>query len=110
MLYLPCRPRLSFSAAVVQQTVKLWGLMWEEHPEYQKAQTKAVGLLVAVGFLGAIIYSASHRDWDLLRIVLCGGIGLAVAIAIFPLVAWMVVKVGARRQIRSTRPRPSDEA
>lgn len=84
--------------------------MWEEHPEYQKSQAKAIGLLIAVVFIGSVIYSASNRDWDLLRLVLYAGIGLAVAFAIFPLAAWMIVKVVARRQIRSTKPQPSDEA
>jgi hypothetical protein len=84
--------------------------MWEEHPEYQKSQAKAIGLLVVVMFLGAVIYSASNRHWDLLRLVLNAGIGLAVALAIFPLAAWIVVKVVARRQSGTTKPEPCDEA
>ncbi len=78
--------------------------MWEEHPEYQKAQAKMVGLLVLAVFIGAIIYCVSNRDWDLLRLVLYAGAGLAVALSILPLAAWLVVKVVTRRRQKPRKP------
>ena len=84
--------------------------MWEEHPAYQKAQAKMIGLLVLVLFIGSIIYCLSNRDWDLLRLVLYAGAGLVVALAILPLAAWVVVKVVARRRISAAKPQPNHEA
>jgi len=47
--------------------------MWEEHPAYQKAQAKVIGLLVVLLFIASVIYCVSNRDWDLLRFVLYAG-------------------------------------
>ena len=77
--------------------------MWEEHPAYQKTQAVAVGLLVLVLFVGAVVRCTSTRDWDSLRLVLYAGAGLAVALAIFPLAAWLIVKAVAHR--RGSRPK-----
>ena len=77
--------------------------MWEEHPAYQKAQAMAVGLLVFGLFVGGVVYCTSTRDWDSLRLVLFALAGLAVALAVFPLAAWLIVKAVARR--RGSRPK-----
>jgi len=73
--------------------------MWEEHPAYQKLQATMVGLLVFVLFIGAVVYCTSIRDWDSLRLVLYGAAGLVIALAIFPLAAWVIVKAVARRRV-----------
>ncbi len=75
--------------------------MWEEHPAYQKAQAKMIGLLVAALFVGSAIYSATRHDWDLLRLIIYAGIGLVAALAIFPLTAWIIIK--AHRRLRGDR-------
>jgi hypothetical protein len=72
--------------------------MWEEHPAYQKLQATMVGLLVFVLFIGGILYCSSTRDWNSLRLVLYAAAGLVVALAIFPLAAWAIVKAVARRR------------
>jgi hypothetical protein len=65
--------------------------MWEEHPAYQKAQAKMIGLLVLALFTALVIYCVSNRDWELLRSVLYAATSLAVALAVLPLVAWGIV-------------------
>jgi len=77
--------------------------MWEEHPAYQKAQAKIIGLLVLVLFIGSIIYCVSNRQWDGLRLVLYAGAGLVVALTILPLAAWVVVKAVIRRRPSSPK-------
>ena len=75
--------------------------MWEEHPSYQKVQVTAVGLLVLGLFIGAIVHYRSIHDWDGIRLVLYAGAGLVAALVIFPLAAWVIVKVGKRRFSRA---------
>ena len=72
--------------------------MWEEHPAYQKLQATAVGLLVLGLFIGAVVHYTSIRDWDNIRLVLYAGAGLLVALVIFPLIAWVMVKAVAKRR------------
>ena len=84
--------------------------MWEEHPEYQKAQARMIGLLVLMVFLCSLIYYVSKRDWDLFRQVLYAGVGLLVALAIFPFAAWVFVKVVGRRRNQFRKPQPKHEA
>ena len=72
--------------------------MWEEHPAYQKLQAAMVGLLVLVLFIGGVLYCTSTGDWDSLRLVIYAAAGLVVALAIFPLAAWVIVKAVARRR------------
>ncbi len=84
--------------------------MWEEHPEYQKSQAKMIGLLVLMVFIGSLIYFASKRDWDLLWQVLYAGAASVVALAIFPIAAWVVIRLVARRGIRPSKPQPNHEA
>jgi len=81
--------------------------MWEEHPAYQKAQAKMIGLLVAVLFLGSAIYCILGRDWDLLRLVICAGIGLVTALPFLPLSAWLIIKV--LKRVRGSPPKPRSD-
>ncbi len=69
-----------------------------------------IGLLVVVLFIGSIIYCVSIADRDLLRLVVYAGIALLVALAIFPLVAWGVIKVVTRRRSSRTKSRQDDKA
>jgi hypothetical protein len=41
--------------------------MWEEHPEYQKAQAKMIGIGLALLFLVEAGFCISQHDWDSLR-------------------------------------------
>jgi flagellar biogenesis protein FliO len=84
--------------------------MWEEHPEYQKAQARMVGLLVALLFIGSAIYCVSIRDWDLLMLVLYAGVGLFVALALLPLAAWLIIKVLRRLRGSPSKPNSDHEA
>src|SRR6476469_2256910 len=88
------------------KSLKLY--MWEEHPAYQKAQAKIIGLLVLVLFIGSVVYCVSKRDWDLLRLVLYAGAGLVVALAVFPLFAWIIVRaLGRHRPSRPPKSQPN---
>jgi hypothetical protein len=71
--------------------------MWEAHPAYQKAQAKMIGLLVLASFIGSVICCLSNRDWELLRSVLYAAVGLIVALAVLPLLAWGIVRAATRR-------------
>jgi hypothetical protein len=79
--------------------------MWEEDPAYQKAQARMVGLLVLLLFIGSASYCALNRDWEGMRLVLYAGFGLAVALALFSLAAWLVVKAVARFRAGPSKPR-----
>jgi predicted membrane channel-forming protein YqfA (hemolysin III family) len=78
--------------------------MWEEHPAYQKAQAKMIGVLVLVTFIASIIYCVFEQDWDALRLVIYAGGGLVAALALLPLVAWLIVKTVAWIRAKPSKP------
>ena len=80
--------------------------MWEEHPEYQKAQARMIGLLVLLVFVGSAIYGISKHDWDILWLVLCAGIGLILAVAVLSLGVRLLVKALSRISCKQSK-RPS---
>jgi len=63
-----------------------------------------IGLPVTVLFAGSAIDRVSRRDWDLLRVVLCVGVCLAVALASLPLAAWVILKLLGRLRGRPPKP------
>ena len=84
--------------------------MWEEHPAYQKAQARMIGLLVAMLFVCSAIYCVSKRDWDLLRLVLYAGAGLFAALALLPVAAWLIIKVLRRLRGSASKSNSDHEA
>lgn len=78
--------------------------MWEEHPEYQKAQAKLVGVLLVLLFIYGIYFCISERDWDSLRQVLLYAGALVLAAGLLSGSAWLLVRILTR-----VRRRDSDE-
>ena len=91
-----------------RRSVRSWAVnyarvMWEEHPEYQKAQARLIG----VGLLGLLIYAvvccALERDWVLLREILLVAGGFVLGVALLSGTAWLVVRIFTRKRTdRST--------
>ena len=67
--------------------------MWEEHPEYQKAQAKAIGVLVILLFVGVFIDRFAEGGWDQARGVLVFFSCFIAAFALLPLTAWVLINV-----------------
>jgi hypothetical protein len=40
--------------------------MWEENPEYQKAQAKMIGIGLVLLFVAGVVFCVLERDWHLL--------------------------------------------
>jgi len=72
-------------------------MMWEEHPEYQKAQMRLIGLgLLALTIIG-ILYAAREQDWDLLRQVFLMAGGLIIALCLISGFVWTLIKIFTRK-------------
>ena len=71
--------------------------MWEEHPWYRKQQARTIGLFVVGLVVFYAGYDITHRDWPLLGQVLMAATGLVVAIGLLSGIAWLVVRLLARR-------------
>jgi hypothetical protein len=82
--------------------------MWEEHPEYQKAQAKMIGLIVLAVLLLYLGFAIMHRDWDLLKTTLKVAAALIIALGILSGSAWLLVRfftrLGSRRPERKEPP------
>ena len=76
--------------------------MWEEHPEYQKAQAKMLGVGLVLLLIAGIIYCISGRDWDSLRQILLFAGALVFCLALLSGTAWLVVRIFTRSR-RSRR-------
>ena len=76
--------------------------MWEEHPEYQKAQAKMIGVGLVLLFIAGVVYSISERDWHLLRQVLLFAAAFVFCIGLMSGTAWLVVKILTRRRRSDT--------
>lgn len=72
--------------------------MWEEHPEYQKAQAKMIGIGAVLLFIFGVVYAVSERDWDLLRTVCLFAAALIFSLALLSGTAWLVVRVLTRQR------------
>ena len=77
--------------------------MWEEHPEYQKAQMRLIGLGLAALTIVGIIYSAHEHDWDLLRQILLMARGVLMALALVLGFVWTLVKVFTRKPVNKVQ-------
>ncbi len=84
--------------------------MWEEHPEYQKAQARMIGLLVLAVFIGSALYGVAKHNWEILRLVLYAGVGLILAVAVLSLGGRLVVKALSRIFGKQTKPPPTHDA
>ena len=71
--------------------------MWEEHPEYQKAQASVIGVGLVLLLIAGIIYCISERDWSSLRQVLLFAGALVLCLALLSGIAWLLVRVFTRR-------------
>jgi len=71
--------------------------MWEEHPDYQKAQMRIIGLLLA-GLLGfGVLFAVGERDWDLLEQILLITGALLMAIGLVLGFGWALIKILTRK-------------
>jgi NAD/NADP transhydrogenase beta subunit len=77
--------------------------MWEEHPEYQKEQARAIGLIVLALFVLYTGWAVIHRDWDLLKTTLMIGGSLIAALGILSGSAWILVKILTRARSRAAQ-------
>lgn len=77
--------------------------MWEEHPEYQKAQAKVIGIGVVLLFVAGIAYCISRRDWDSLRVVLILAGAIIVSLALLSGTTWLTVRILTRRRRSDTQ-------
>ena len=73
-------------------------MMWEEHPEYQKAQAKMLGIGLALLFVSVVAYSISGRDWHLLWQVLSAAGALLLSGALLSGAAWLIVRLFTRKR------------
>lgn len=71
--------------------------MWEEHPDYQKAQMRFIGIMVAVGIGVCLGWAVFQRDWELFRGIslVVGGVVLALLILVG--LVRLVVRILSRR-------------
>ncbi len=84
--------------------------MWEEEPEYQRAQARIIGLLVVGLLVGIAAYSLFQHDWALLQVVLMAAVGLGVALFLVPVVLRLVLKVLGRLWAAWSKRRSNDDA
>jgi hypothetical protein len=71
--------------------------MWEEHPEYQKAQAKLIGIGLVLLLVAGIADCISERDWDSLRQVLLFAGAIVLCLALLSGTARLVVGIFTRR-------------
>lgn len=76
--------------------------MWEEQPEYQKAQAKLIGVALVLLFIYGVVYCVSERDWDPLRQVLLFAGALVIAFGLLSGTAWLLVKIFTRGRRRDS--------
>jgi hypothetical protein len=72
--------------------------MWEEHPEYQKAQAAAIGVGLILLLASGVVYCVSERDWHLLAQVLLFAGALVFCLALLSLTARLLVRLFTRRR------------
>jgi len=84
--------------------------MWEEQPEYQKAQAKMIGVGVVLVFLLGIVYCVFERDWHLLRQVLAFAGAFLFCMGLLSGTAWLLVRIFARRRSHRCPSRGKDGA
>jgi len=80
--------------------------MWEEQPEYQRAQAKMIGVGVVLVFLAGIVYCVCEGDWHLLGQILLFGGALVFCMGLLSGTAWLLVRIFSRRRAHR---RPSRE-
>jgi hypothetical protein len=84
--------------------------MWEEHPDYQKAQARLIGLGLALIVIGYSAYAIVERDWDLLRWVLMLAGAFIVALALVFGFVWTLMKIFTRKRADDTKIKDSHDA
>jgi hypothetical protein len=84
--------------------------MWEEHPDYQKAQARLIGLGMALIVIGYSIYAIVEQDWDLLRHILLFAGAFIFALALIFGFVWMLMKIFTRKRADDTKIEESHDA
>lgn len=83
--------------------------MWEEHPEYQKQQAKMIGVLILLVFALYVGYCIEEQDWALLKSVLEFAGAFIAVLAVFPICAWLLVKLLKRNRTNDSTPKQKDD-
>jgi hypothetical protein len=76
--------------------------MWEEQPEYQKAQAKLIGVTLVGLFIYGVVCCVLERDWALLKEVLLIVGALIIAFGLLSGTAWLLVKIFTRNRRRNS--------
>jgi uncharacterized membrane protein len=78
-------------------------MMWEEHPEYQKAQTRLIGFLLLLLLIVTVISLAVAHDWDSLKQVLLFAGAFIIALGLVFGFVWLLVKIFTRKHADDTK-------
>jgi hypothetical protein len=82
--------------------------MWEEHPEYQRAQAKTLGVLLVILSVTLFVQRFAEGGWQRATGILVFFLCFVTAFALLPFVAWLLIS-GARglhtayRRLRANR-------
>jgi len=79
--------------------------LWEEDPEYQKAQARMLGVLMVLLFVTGLSTAWIKQDWDAAMLVLVFGASFSLSAVVLPLTAWLLIKL-VRAALRPSRSRP----
>ena len=82
--------------------------MWEEHPEYQKAQAEMIGIGLVLLFIAGVVDAVSGRDWHLLRQVCFFAAALVFCLALLSGTAWLLVRIFTRLRRSQSPPHKND--
>ena len=85
-------------------------MMWEEHPEYQKAQVRLIGFLLLLLLIVTVVSLAVAHDWDSLKQVLLFAGAFVIALALVFGVVWTMVKIFTRKHADDTKIDDSHDA
>jgi hypothetical protein len=79
--------------------------LWEEDPEYKKAQARMLGVLMVLLFVTGLSTAWIKQDWDAAMLVLVFGASFSLSAVVLPLTAWLLIKL-VRAALRPSRARP----
>ena len=85
-------------------------MMWEEHPEYQKAQARLIGFLLLLLLIVCVVSFIVARDWDSLKQVLLFAGAFVFVLCLFSGGAWILVKIFTRKHADDTKVEDNHDA
>jgi uncharacterized membrane protein len=85
-------------------------MMWEEHPEYQKAQARLIGVLLLLLLIVSVVSLAVAHDWDSLKQVLLFAGAFIIALGLVFCVVWMLMKIFTRKNADDAKIEDSHDA